>query len=135
VSASEVSVRVTTANSGSPECDFTAQPGGQGKVKLSVEVNTAPQPYAFLERSAVEASQMFGPVRLAPPPQDITGLGLDADWFPEEQHLMTTDGVRLITATVVWPSVRQSLRRALAEVAARPYLGRLRPDLARGPAP
>ncbi len=135
VSVAGVSVRVTTANSGSPECDFTARPGGQGTVKLSVEVDTAPQPYAVLERSAEEAAQIFGPVRFETPPQNITGLGLDADWFPAQQHLMTTDGVALITATVSWPSVRQARRRALAAVAARPYLGRLRPDLARGPAP
>lgn len=132
---SGVSVQATTANSGAPECDFTARPERQGTVKLSVEVRTAPQPYAYLERSAEEAAQIFGAHRFAPAPQDITRLGLDADWFPEEQHLMTTDGVRLITATVAWPSVAQSRRRALAEVAARPYLGRLRPDLARGPAP
>lgn len=135
VAVSSVSVRATTANSGAPECDFAAQISGHRAMKLSVEVDTAPQPYAVLERAAVEASQIFGPKRLAPAPQNITRLGLDADWFPEEQHLMTTDGVRLITATVAWPSARQSHRRALAQAAARTYLGRLRPDLARGPAP
>jgi hypothetical protein len=96
-------------------------------VRLSVEVDTAPQAYAVLERTAEEAAQIFGPVRFDTAPQDITGLGIDAQWFPAQQHLMTTDGVRLITATVDWPSARQSRRRALAEVAARPYLGRLRP--------
>jgi hypothetical protein len=95
-------------------------------VRLSVEVDTAPQAYAVLERTAEEAAQIFGPVRFDTAPQDITGLGIDAQWFPAQQHLMTTDGVRLITATVDWPSARQSRRRALAEVAARPYLGRLR---------
>jgi hypothetical protein len=120
------------ANSGSPECDFRARVDG-GRVRLSVEVDTAPQAYSVLERTAEEAAQIFGPHRPSPPPQDITGLGLDADWFPEEQHLMTTDGLRLITATVVWPAARQSRRRALAEVAARPYLGRLRPQAADPP--
>jgi hypothetical protein len=96
-------------------------------VRLSVEVDTAPQAYAVLERTAEEAAQIFGPVRFDTAPQDITGLGIDAQWFPAQQHLMTTDGVRLITATVDWPSARQSRLRALAEVAARPYLGRLRP--------
>lgn len=125
VSASRVSVLTTTANSGYPECDFTARNGRDQTVKLSVEVSTAPQAYAVLERAAEEAAQIFGPVRLSPAPQDITGLGIDAQWFPEEQHLMTTDGIRLITATVIWPAAPQSRRRALAQAAARPYLGLL----------
>jgi hypothetical protein len=101
-----------------------------------VSVSSEPQPYAVLERQAEEAAQIFGSHRFEPAPQQIAHLGLDAQWFPEEDQLLTTDGVHLITSTIVsWPGVARSLWKALAAAAARPYLGRLRPDLARGPSP
>ena len=96
-------------------------------MRLSVQINSSPQAYCVLERTAEEAAQSFAQVRISPAPLNVTGVGLDADWFPAEQHLMTTDGIRLITATVDWPAVRQSTREALSIVAARPYLGRLKP--------
>ncbi len=48
---------------------------------------------------------------------------------------MTTDAVRLITATVSWPRASRDQKVALAVAAARPYLGRLELKLARGPSP
>ncbi len=70
---------------------------------------------------------------MAPAPQDISGVGLDADWFPPQQHLMTTDGVRLITATVDWPAMPGSRRIAIAIAMARPYLGALHPEAVNPP--
>lgn len=132
VPSSSVAVRSAVANSGAPECDFTAGAGGR-RVRVSVAVDSAPQPYQVLERAAVEEAQVFGTRRVVPAPQAVGRLGLDAYWFPAEQHVMTTDGVRLITATVSWPSARQSRRRALAVAAARPYLGRPQPRAAQSP--
>jgi hypothetical protein len=132
VQSASVAVHQTTANSGAPECDFRAIAGGRG-VLVSVDVDSAPQPYQVLERAAVEEAQVFGAARVVPAPQAVTRLGLDAYWFPAEQHLMTTDGVRLITVTVRWPAARQSRRRALAAAVARRYLGRLRPQAAKPP--
>ena len=106
------------------------------RLRMWVSVNSEPQPYAVLERAAEEEAQMFTATRTTPAPQHVGHLGLDAYWFPEEEHLLTTDAVRLITSTIVsWPHVRNARWRAVAAAAARPYLGRSNPKLARGPAP
>lgn len=133
VSSSSVSVTATSSNQAAPECDFRAPDKGGRKVALAVIIDSAPQPYFRLERTAEEAAQVFTPVRLVPAPEDIPGIGLDAYWYPGEQHLMTTDGVRLITATVDWPSAPQSRRVALATAAARQYLGPPRPGATDSP--
>ncbi len=129
-----LSTRAGKAGSGYPECVFTLRMRGRRVVRVTVEVSSAPQAYAVLERSVDEAVQIW-PARFQSPPQHIDGLGIDADWFPEEQHLMTTDAVRLITATVAWPKGTHARKVALAVAAARPYLGRSELKLARGPAP
>jgi hypothetical protein len=96
-SPSAITTTATTSTQAAPECDFRV---AEKHVTLSVIVDDGPPPFTRLERTAEEATQFFGTARMAPPPQDIHGVGLDADWFPPQQHLMTTDGVRLITATV-----------------------------------
>jgi hypothetical protein len=134
VAQGSVATRAKKAGSGYPECVFTLRLRGRHVVRVTVEVDTAPQAYAVLERSVDEAVQIW-PVRFQSPPQHIGGLGIDADWFPEEQHLMTTDAVRLITATVAWPKGSRNQKVALAVAAARRYLGPNELKLARGPAP
>jgi hypothetical protein len=124
---------VTTDNSNAPEC-FVSVP--VRRLRMWVSVNSEPQPYAVLERAAEEEAQMFTTTRTTPAPQHIDHLGLDAYWFPEEEHLLTTDAVRLITSTIVsWPRVPKRQWKAVAAAIARPYLGRSNPKLARGPSP
>jgi hypothetical protein len=108
-------------------------PGGR-VARVFVQDDNGPDAYAVLERTVDEAVQIW-PVRFQRPPQHIDGLGIDADWFPQEQHLMTTDAVHLITATVVWSHASRNQKVALAVAAARPYLGPNELQLARGPAP
>jgi hypothetical protein len=132
VPASAVSQRVSTGNNAMPQCVLTARRPAAAPVVVTVNVDTGPQPYFRLERTAVEAAQQFGTVRLYAPPQQISGLGLDADWFPDGDYAMTTDGRRLITATIGWPRSSQAQRRALAETAARSFLGAPRRRAATG---
>jgi hypothetical protein len=133
VSPGAVHTRVTTDNSNAPEC-FVSVP--VRRLRMWVSVNGEPQPYAVLERAAEEEAQMFTATRTTPAPQHIDHLGLDAYWFPEESHVMTTDAVRLITSTIVsWPRVPKRRWKAVAAAVARPYLGRSNPKLARGPSP
>jgi hypothetical protein len=118
-----VSTRAATASSSYPICFFAVRAGGRA-VKVSVEVDVEPQAYAVLERTIEEAAQPF-PKRMAPAPIHVGGLGIDASWFPEEQHLLTTDAVRLVIATIIdLPRAKQARKLALAMAAARPYLGR-----------
>jgi hypothetical protein len=101
-----------------------------GPVKVTVILDSYPQAYQRLERTAEEDDQQFGTVRTEAPPQQVMGIGLDADWFPTEQKLMTTDGRRLITAFVAWPGARPGRREALGKAVARRYLGPLDPAAA-----
>jgi hypothetical protein len=52
----------------------------------------------------------------------ISNLGIEADWFPDRNQLMSTDRVRLITAAVRWPRASQSRQIALATALSRTYL-------------
>ena len=126
-----VAMRRGHDNSGAANCRFAA-----GRLVVSVSVSGAPDAYAVMMRGAEEEAQIFGAKRLVPAPQYIAHEGLGAYWFPREHHLETTDAVNLIIATVVaWPGVPRRRWKRLGEAVARPYLGRLRHDLAREPAP
>jgi hypothetical protein len=131
VSPTAVRERRGIARSAAPECIFRAR-----SLVLSVAVSGAPQAYAVLERGAEEQAQIFGAKRFTPAPQLILKLGVDAYWFPAEHLVMSTEGVNLITATVVsWPGVSHRRWKHLAAAAARPYLGRVSRKYLRGPSP
>jgi hypothetical protein len=123
--AQSVAVATSTGNNGEPQCTFAVL--GRRGARLTVNVDSEPQPYYVLERTVVEATQITGVGAAQPvsPPQHIGGLGLDADWFPTQQKLMTTNGVRLFTVYVIWPGASVARRKKAAETAARAYLGRL----------
>lgn len=118
-SGAPVAQRQSTGNNAQPQCTYRA-----GHVRVVANIDSSPQPYERLERAVVEAQQQFGAVRTEAPPERVAGLGLDADWFPREHQLMTTDGRKLITMTVAWPHARRARMRALARAVARVYLGR-----------
>ncbi|HEX4010786.1 MAG TPA: hypothetical protein VHX62_12285, partial [Solirubrobacteraceae bacterium] len=131
VAAGSVKERRTHARSGASECVFSA-----GHVVASVSVSGAPEAYAVLERQAEEQAQIFGAKRFTPAPQLISGLGVDAYWFPAQHQVMTTEGVNLIAATIVhWPHTHVARRRALGTALARRYVGKIVKKLLRGPAP
>jgi hypothetical protein len=108
-----------------PQCAFSAELNGGARVLVVANVDSAPQAFFRLERTAVEAAQNFTSPRVVPAPQHVTGLGLDADWFPSGQHLMTRDGNRLIDVAVTWQGASPARKQGLAEAVARAYLGRL----------
>lgn len=131
VAARAVKERRTQARSGAAECVFSA-----ARVVASVSVNGAPDAYAVMERGAIEQAQIFGGKRFTPAPQLILGEGVAAYWFPAEHLVMTTEGVNLITATILrWPHTPVRRHRALAAALARPYLGKVSKKFLRGPAP
>jgi hypothetical protein len=117
-----ITTRQGTGNNGMPQCTF----GAAGKVHITANVDTAPQAYFRLERTVVEETQQFASKREVAPAQHIGGLGLDADWFPPEKQLMTTDGKQFLTITVRWPKSSTAHQRALATSVARAYLAKTR---------
>jgi hypothetical protein len=117
-----ISAAASTGNNAMPQCSYTVRLADGKHVVAIANVDTSPQPYFRLERTAIEAAQVFGSERIVPAPQAVTGLGLEADWFPAHTQLMSTDGLRLITVSVSWKGVTQKRQRALAEAVARTYL-------------
>jgi hypothetical protein len=108
-----------------PQCALTVRRPGERPVQVIVNLDNGPQPYFRLERTAVEATQQFGTERLYAAPDQIMGLGLDADWYPDGNYLETTDGSKLITATIAWPGSSPAQRRALSIAIAHPFIGRI----------
>jgi hypothetical protein len=125
VSVGGVSEKQGTSSEANPQCVFRAR-----KLTVVAIVDSGPQAYYRLERTVVEASQQFSTVRLEPAPVHVGGLGLDADWFPKEKQIMTTDGNRLITVGVSWHGVSTKRQIALAKVVAHTYLGPNNPKAA-----
>jgi hypothetical protein len=109
-------------NDAAPQCVMHARTHTGQTVSVIANVELTPSAYFILERTIVEATQIFGPSRVEPAPVSVLHLGLDASWFPQEQWLMTTDGHRLLTTSVVWKGAGQSRKIALAESVTRPYL-------------
>jgi hypothetical protein len=136
VPAASVTGDTSTGNNAMPQCSFTARARTGARAEVIANVDTSPSPYFRLERTAVETYQVFAPTRVLPAPLPVSGLGLDAYWFPAKSQLMSTDGVRLITASVSWPHVDQARERQLAEAVSRPYLktprGKAANSLAKG---
>jgi hypothetical protein len=121
-----------TGNNGEPQCSFKTRLAGGKRFDVTVNVDNSPQPFPVLSRTIVEGQQVFGPTRLTPAPVAVLHLGLLASWFPGPSHLMSTDGVLLVTTTLTWPRAKQSEEIALATRLSRLYLGKNRPRLAHG---
>lgn len=118
----KITASSSIADNGSPQCRWDAELSNGSRVTTTVNVYHGPQPYFILERTIVEDSQVFTAHPLHAPPLAVTGLGLEASWFPQYPYLMATDGHRMLTITVGWAHQRQRVKRALAEDLARPYL-------------
>jgi hypothetical protein len=122
-----IATAASTATSGLAQCSFTAEASAGTRIQVTATIDTSPQPYARLERTVEETAQNAATSKLVATPEHIPGLGLDADWFPQQQQLMTTDGARLIAVTIDWRQATQARQQALAAVVARNFLGRLEP--------
>jgi hypothetical protein len=111
-----------TASNGADGCRFRAD-----GISVTVMLDSAPQAYTRMEREQVEFWQnvewSHKAARAAPRP--VGHLGLAGYWFPLQNRLLTTDGVRLITVKVRSPSMGPSERKAAAVGLARTYLGPL----------
>jgi hypothetical protein len=119
VGVASVGVRRGESSQATPECRFRAR-----AIQVTVDVDSFPQPYFRLERTAIEDEQQFGTVRLEAAPVPITGIGIEAFWFPTEQKVMATEGRRLITVLIAWRGAGSRRREALAQAIVRRYLGR-----------
>jgi hypothetical protein len=131
VAPQSIALAPSTGSNTMPQCSFTVHLAGGRRVQLLANDYDGPQPYFVLERTAVEAAQVFTPSRMVAAPVAVTGLGIEADWFPATTQLMATDGIKLITASVDWRGTTQGRRRALAEVFTRRYLRQSRQGSAR----
>jgi hypothetical protein len=122
VAPGSIETATSTGSNAMPQCTYVAHVAAGSVIRATANVSTAPQPYYVLERTTVEATQVFGPTRMPATPVVVTGLGLEATWFPDYTELMSTDGRRLITVSVGWRGATQARELALAETMSRPYL-------------
>jgi hypothetical protein len=113
-----------TASNGADACRLTDAAAG---ITAIVLLDSAPQAYMRMEREVVEFGQNVDWTKVPPGayPRTIKHLGLDANSFPLQSRLLTTDGVRLITIKLHGPR-DPAAKRALAVRLARVYLGPLR---------
>jgi hypothetical protein len=109
------------ASNGADGCRLTAS-----GLTAIVLLDSAPQPYYRLEREVTEFGQNVDWTKVPPSayPRTIKHLGLDANWFPLQSRLLTTDGVRLITIKLHGP-LDPAAKRDLAVRLAHVYLGPL----------
>lgn len=110
----------SVANNAMPQCSFTTRLAGK-RVAVVANVDNGPSPYFILERTIVEATQVFAPAKPGPEPVPIP-LGLEAAWFPAGTDLEATDGTLLITTSVDWQGVARKRKIALATAVTRVYL-------------
>jgi hypothetical protein len=120
ISPSAVTARPFTPPSGVAACRFAAR-----GLDIVATLDSAPQVYYRFERTTVEYAQnvVWGHLGVGAELVDIPHIGLDADWIPPHHELITTDGVRLITVTVVSVRPRSKPSRTVAAAIARTYLG------------
>jgi hypothetical protein len=108
------------ASSGAAGCRLHA-----GDREVVVMLDSAPQAYVRMDREQTEFWQnvewSHKAAHAAPAP--ITSLGLGGYWFPLQSRLLTTDGVRLDTIKVIWPTGNPAERKPLAVDLAHVYLG------------
>jgi hypothetical protein len=131
LSPNRVAAAASKGNNGMPQCSFRAPPTGGGRLEVTVNVDTSPQPYMVLARTIEERSQGFTPTTVLSAPVAVMGLGLEASWFPDESALMSTDGVRLVTVTLRGSRAKQAAKIRFATRISRLYLGRSKPSLAK----
>jgi hypothetical protein len=123
---SSVTARPSVGRNGMPQCTFTAQ-SRAGRVSVIVNVDDGPQVEFRLERTVAEATQLFGP----PPPGwhapiGLGGLGPYASWFTNDDHLLASNGIDLITVYVTWPHEPRPVMIKLARAAIAQYMKRVR---------
>jgi hypothetical protein len=116
-----------TASGGEASCRFSARDRAAGALDVVAELDGAPQAYYRLDREVVEFGQnvIWDHLGARADPYPIPHLGLAADWFPSENQLVTTDGVRLITIVVTSVSAGAGGDARVAASLARTYLGTL----------
>lgn len=110
--------------SGAAGCRLSVGTANARRALVAVQLDTAPQAYARMERQVVETAQTVLWYHLGPAayPQDLTGIGQDAVWFAASHQLLGTDGTRLVTVVVHSPRSTDAYQRRLAEGVARVFL-------------
>jgi hypothetical protein len=88
----------------------------------SVTINTNPQPFKDFQRWVVETTQNAGTARLGADftPQQVDGIGIEADWVPATYLFETANNERWIAVQLTCPSpapANLTLAKTLARAA------------------
>ncbi|HTW11827.1 MAG TPA: hypothetical protein VME01_03710 [Solirubrobacteraceae bacterium] len=123
LNASELSDARSMGTNGMPQCTFATRQPPKKQVSVIVNIDHGPSVEFRIERTVLEASQIFG---VPPPgwkaPIGLNGLGPWASWFPTRGELMATNGTDLLTVSVNWNNARTPALIKLARAAVGPYM-------------
>jgi hypothetical protein len=122
VDTASVSFGHSTGGNGMPQCTFSADAMDR-HISALVNIDDGPQVEFRIERTLVEAQQLFGP----PPPHWMPPIGLYrlgpyAAWYPVLQTLMATNGKDLLSITVTWPGAGRYVKVKLGRAVIGPYM-------------
>ena len=118
-----ISHSISTGANSAPQCAYRVRSRGRRGVEVLANDEMVQAAYFVIERAIDEDAQYWGVgPRPNAPPVAVNNLGLASSWFPDEQWLMSTDGRRIITATVEWADAGRQPKIALARAVTSPYL-------------
>jgi hypothetical protein len=110
--------RVTGVSPGLATCVYAA-----GALRVEALVDTNPQAAVRFNRAVVERDQVaVWSGHHGHAPRLLQGIGQGADWFPDDRQLLTTDGRKLVSVTLVASSLSRAQELRLAEAVARSTL-------------
>ena len=110
--------RVTGVSPGLATCVYAA-----GALRVEALVDTNPQAAVRFSRAVVERDQVaVWSGHHGHAPRLLQGIGEGADWFPDDRQLLTTDGRKLVSVTLVASSLSRAQELRLAEAIARATL-------------
>jgi hypothetical protein len=116
--AATARTRVTGVSPGVATCVY-----GVGSLRVDVLVDTNPQAAVRFDRAVVERDQVaVWSGHHGHAPRLLQGVGQGADWFPDDRLLLTTDGRKLVSVTLVRSSLSRAQALRLAEAVARSTL-------------
>jgi len=123
VQETAISHSVSTGNNSAPQCAYRVRLRGHRVVEVLANDQVVQAAYFVVERTIDEDAQYWGVgPRPNAPPVAVNNLGLESSWFSDEQWLISTDGYRIITASVAWAGASRQQKISLARALTAPYL-------------
>jgi hypothetical protein len=117
-----ISHSISTGSNSAPQCAYRVRLRGRRAVEVLTNDQVVQAAYFVVERTIDEDAQYWGVGPRPNAPPVAVNLGLESSWFPDEQWLISTDGYRIITASVEWAGASRRQKIGLARAVTASYL-------------